>query len=183
MRKVMTFAIALLTLGAAAYAGCGGSHGAAKPSNTMKAQVESNIIETAVNTEGFSTLVAAVKAAGLVEALSGDGPFTVFAPTDDAFTALPEGTVEKLLEDKQQLAAVLTYHVAEGSLKAEDVVGMKSIATLNGQKATIKVSDGKAMIDNATIVTTDIVCSNGVIHVIDAVILPQDSEEVASLNK
>jgi len=133
------------------------------------------IVETAAGAEAFSTLVAAVKAAGLVEVLSGDGPFTVFAPTNEAFAKLPEGTVADLLkpENKQKLIAVLKYHVVPGRVMAADVVKLTEAATAQGQKITIKVEDGKVMVDGANVVKTDIVCSNGVIHVIDSVILPR----------
>lgn len=135
---------------------------------------EKDIVDTAVGAEGFSTLVAAVKAAGLVEVLKGDGPFTVFAPTDAAFKKLPEGTVETLLkpENKDKLIAILKYHVVPGKVMAADVVKLDSAKTAEGSEVTIKVSNGKVMVDNATVVKTDIGCSNGVIHVIDTVILP-----------
>jgi uncharacterized surface protein with fasciclin (FAS1) repeats len=132
-----------------------------------------NIVETAVAAGQFNTLVTAVKAADLVETLSSPGPFTVFAPTDDAFAKLPEGTVESLLKNKDKLKAVLTYHVVAGKVMASDVVNLKSAATVNGQKITIKVKYGKVMVDNAKVVKTDIRCTNGIIHVIDAVILPK----------
>jgi uncharacterized surface protein with fasciclin (FAS1) repeats len=134
---------------------------------------EKNIVETAVAAGSFSTLVTAVKAAGLVETLSGEGPFTVFAPTDDAFAKLPEGTVEALLKDKEKLTAILTYHVVAGKVMAKDVVSLTSAKTVNGQSLTIMVKDESVMIDGAKVVKTDIVCSNGVIHVIDAVVLPK----------
>jgi len=140
-----------------------------------KAEMKS-IIETAQAAGSFNTLLAAVKAAGLEEALSGDGPFTVFAPTDDAFAALPKGTVEALLKDKEKLASILTYHVVSGAVKAETVVGLDKAETLNGQSVSIKVTDNKVMVDNAQVTTTDIICGNGVIHVIDAVILPKDTK-------
>jgi len=134
---------------------------------------EKNIVETAVGAGLFSTLVTAVKAAGLVETLSGPGPFTVFAPTDEAFAKLPAGTVEKLLQDKAKLASILTYHVVSGKYMAADVLKMSSLKSVQGQNITISLKDGAPMVDNAKIVKTDIVCSNGVIHVIDTVILPK----------
>jgi uncharacterized surface protein with fasciclin (FAS1) repeats len=134
---------------------------------------EKNIVETAVAAGSFNTLVTAVKEAGLVETLSGPGPFTVFAPTDDAFKKLPAGTISALLQDKEKLTAILTYHVVAGKVMAADVVNLTSAKTVNGQSITIKVSDGTVMVDGAQVVKTDIVCSNGVIHVIDAVILPK----------
>lgn len=134
---------------------------------------EKNIVETAVDAGQFNTLVAAVKAAGLVETLSGPGPFTVFAPTDDAFAKLPEGTVEALLQDKEKLTAILTYHVVAGKYTAKDVMGMSSAKTVNGQSLMLKVVDGKVMVDNATVIKADIMTSNGIIHVIDTVVLPK----------
>jgi uncharacterized surface protein with fasciclin (FAS1) repeats len=134
---------------------------------------EKNIVETAVAAGSFKTLVTAVKTADLVETLSGPGPFTVFAPTDDAFAKLPEGTIPALLQDKDKLTAILTYHVVAGKVMASDVVNLDSAKTVNGQSLTIKVKDGKVMVDNAMVIKTDIVCSNGVIHVIDAVVLPK----------
>jgi len=139
-----------------------------------QSESEPDIVETAVSAGSFETLVAAVKAAGLVETLQGEGPFTVFAPTDAAFAKLPAGTVEDLLkpENKEKLTAILTYHVVAGELMAEDVVGMKYLETVQGEKIKISMKDGKAYADGAEIVKTDIKTSNGVIHVIDAVILP-----------
>ena len=134
---------------------------------------EKNIVETAIGAGQFSTLVTALKAAGLVETLSGPGPFTVFAPTDEAFGKLPAGTVEALLQDKTKLTSILTYHVAAGKYLAADVLKMSSLKSVQGQNITISLKDGAAMADNAKIIKTDIVCSNGVIHVIEAVILPK----------
>lgn len=135
---------------------------------------EKDIVTTAVEAGSFKTLAAAVQAAGLVETLQGQGPFTVFAPTDEAFAKLPAGTVKSLLkpENKHQLVAVLTYHVVPGQVTAGEVVKLNAAATVNGQRVDINVADGKVVIDQATVVTTDIHCSNGVIHVIDQVILP-----------
>ena len=132
-----------------------------------------NIVETAVAAGSFNTLVAAVKAAGLVETLSGTGPFTVFAPTDDAFVKLPAGTLDDLLkpENKEKLAGILTYHVVSGKVMAADVK-TGEVATVNGAKAKLNVSSDGVTIDKAKVVKTDIATSNGVIHVIDAVILP-----------
>jgi transforming growth factor-beta-induced protein len=133
------------------------------------------IVEIAVADERFSTLVAAVTAADLVETLSGEGPFTVFAPTNDAFAALPAGTVENLLlpENKQALIDILLYHVVSGKVMAADVVGLTSATTVLGKDLTITVRDGKVFLnDTVEIIITDIEASNGVIHVIDAVLLP-----------
>jgi uncharacterized surface protein with fasciclin (FAS1) repeats len=134
---------------------------------------EKNIVETAVGAGMFNTLVTAVKEANLVKTLSGPGPFTVFAPTDEAFGKLPEGTIEALLKNKEKLTSILTYHVVAGKVMASDVVNLKSAKTVNGQSLTIMVKDGKVMVDKAMVIKTDIVCSNGVIHVIDAVLIPK----------
>ncbi len=143
-------------------------------SNAAIAQ-EKDIVDTAVGAGSFETLVAAVKAAGLVETLKGKGPFTVFAPTDEAFAKLPAGTVDELLkpENKSKLQAVLTYHVVSGKYMASDVVGMSDAKTVQGGKVMFKVKEGTAYINDAKIVKTDIATSNGVIHVIDSVILPK----------
>lgn len=132
-----------------------------------------DIVATAVAADDFNTLVAAVKAAGLVETLQGEGPFTVFAPTDAAFAALPAGTVENLLkpENKDQLVAVLTYHVIAAKVMAKDVK-TGEVATVNGKKVSLKAEGGTVTIDGAKVVAADVKTSNGVIHVIDAVILP-----------
>ena len=135
---------------------------------------QGDIVETAVEAGAFETLVAAVQAAGLVETLQGDGPFTVFAPTDEAFAKLPEGTVQSLLrpENRAQLIAVLTYHVVPGKVTASQVVNLTGAATVQGQRVDIAVESGNVMIDGATVVTADVMATNGVIHVIDEVILP-----------
>ena len=147
---------------------------------------DGTIVETAVAAGNFKTLVAAVQAAELVDTLNGKGPFTVFAPTDEAFAKLPKGTLEMLLkpENKAKLAAILTYHVVPGSVKAADVVKLKNAATVQGQRVDIKVNAGKVMVDGANVVATDVACSNGVIHVIDTVILPVDGTivDVAAKN-
>ena len=134
-----------------------------------------DIVDTAVAAGSFKTLVAAVKAAGLVDTLKGTGPFTVFAPTDEAFSELPAGTVENLLkpENKAKLQGILTYHVVPGTVMAKDVVKLKTAKTVNGQELTVKASNGSVMVDNAGVVKADIVSSNGVIHVIDTVVLPK----------
>ena len=146
----------------------------------IHAAPEKDIVDTAVGAGSFNTLVAAVKAAGLVETLKGKGPFTVFAPTDEAFAKLPKGTVENLLkpENKATLQAILTYHVVPGAVKAADVVKLTGATTVQGQNVDIKVADGKVMVDGATVVKTDIETSNGIIHVIDSVILPNDKDIV-----
>lgn len=135
-----------------------------------------DIVDTAVSAGSFKTLAAALGAADLAETLKGKGPFTVFAPTDDAFKKLPEGTVAELLkpENKAALAGILTYHVVPGTVMAEQVVKLSGAKTVNGQRVDIKAGDGGVMVDGAKVVTTDIRCDNGVIHVIDSVILPAD---------
>ena len=132
-----------------------------------------DIVAVASSAGSFNTLVAAVKAAGLVETLQGTGPFTVFAPTDEAFAKLPKGTVEDLLkpENKEKLVAILTYHVVAGKVMAADVKTMKA-KTVNGQSLDVKVADGVVTVDKAKVVKTDVAASNGVIHVIDTVVLP-----------
>lgn len=132
-----------------------------------------DIVDTAVSAGSFNTLAAALKAAGLVDTLKGRGPFTVFAPTDDAFGKLPKGTVDGLLEDLPKLRQVLKYHVVPGSVMAKDVVKLTSAKTVLGQSVSIDATDS-VKVGNATVVKADIRCSNGVIHVIDAVILPKD---------
>lgn len=166
--RVLTVAM-VIVLGAALFvAGC-------TTTQSMMGMSNKDIVDTAVDAGSFDTLVAAVKAADLVETLKGAGPFTVFAPTDDAFAKLPAGTVEDLLkpENKSKLQAVLTYHVVPGKVMAKDVVKMDSAKTVNGQSLTIRVDNGAVMVDNAKVVKTDISCKNGVIHVIDTVVLPK----------
>ena len=138
-------------------------------------RAKKDIVDTAVAAGSFSTLAAALEAAGLVDTLKGNGPFTVFAPTDEAFAKLPAGTLESLLrpENKAKLQAILTYHVVAGSVSSSEVVKLKSAKTVNGQSVSIKVADGKVRIDGANVVKADISTSNGVIHVIDTVILPK----------
>lgn len=164
MRKFVAVALAVVltgSFGAQAFAGCG--------------TCDKTVVENAVEAKTFNTLVAAVKAAGLVEVLSGEGPFTVFAPTDEAFAKLPKGTVEDLLkpENKDKLVSILKYHVVPGKVMAKTVVGLKQAKTVQGTPVKISVKDGTVMVDNAKVVKTDINSSNGVIHVIDSVILPK----------
>jgi len=136
------------------------------------AQQSMDIVDTAVAAGSFKTLAKALAAASLVDTLKGTGPFTVFAPTDEAFAKLPAGTLEALLKDKAKLTAILTYHVVPGKVMAADVVKLKEARTVQGQSVKIDASKG-VKIDGATVVKADIVCSNGVIHVIDSVILPK----------
>lgn len=174
-------AVAALTLGAAAWqsaqagsgcTACGGC--ASKTAKKDKSDSTMDVVAIAASNENFSTLVAAVKAAGLVETLQGEGPFTILAPTNDAFAKLPAGTVENLLkpENRDQLTAILTYHVIPGKVLAEQVVTLDEAKTVQGQKVKIKTADGKVMIDNAKVLKTDIIGKNGVIHVIDTVLIP-----------
>ncbi|WP_396627142.1 fasciclin domain-containing protein [Luteitalea sp.] len=132
-----------------------------------------DIVDTAVGAGMFNTLVTAVKAAGLVDTLKSAGPFTVFAPTDDAFKKLPAGTVEALLKDTAKLKAILTYHVVAGKVMAADVVKLKEAKTVQGQSVKIAVNGGTVTVDGAKVIKADVATSNGVIHVIDTVILPK----------
>ena len=170
MRKAfLTLAAACMVLAAgtqSAIAGCG--------------TCDKTIVENAVASKDFATLVAAVKAAGLVETLAGDGPFTVFAPTEAAFAKLPKGTVAELVkpENKDKLVAILTYHVVPGKVMAKDVVKLdgKKAGTVQGGKVGVKVKDGTVMINKSKVVKADIACKNGVIHVIDTVLLPKSKK-------
>ena len=159
--KILT--VALLTIFLSASALIAGS------------QPKMDIVDTAVGAGSFNTLVAAVQAAGLADTLKGEGPFTVFAPTDDAFAKLPAGTVEDLLkpENKDKLKAILTYHVVSGKVMAKDVMTMKEAKTVNGGMVMISMDVDTVMVDNAKVVQADVECSNGVIHVIDTVIMPK----------
>jgi len=145
------------------------SHGA-------PAQARADIVDTAVRAGQFKTLAAALQAAGLVDTLKGAGPFTVFAPTDAAFAALPAGTVENLLkpENHDKLVAILTYHVVPGRVTASQVAGMKAAKTVEGADLAIRASGGAVTVDGARVVSADVAASNGVIHVIDKVLIPKD---------
>jgi len=131
-----------------------------------------NLVETAIEAGNFKTLVKAVQEAGLVDTLSSEGPFTVFAPTDEAFAKLPAGTIESLLQDKEKLTEILTYHVVQNMVMANDVVNIKNAKTVNGKDLSIDSSDG-VKINNSRVLKPDIECTNGVIHVIDEVLLPK----------
>ncbi|WP_343217876.1 fasciclin domain-containing protein [Halotia branconii] len=137
----------------------------------IKSKNMADIVDTAANAGSFNTLVAAVKAAGLVDTLKGSGPFTVFAPTDEAFAKLPAGTVDSLLKDIPKLKKILTYHVVSGKVLAADVVKMKSATTVEGSDVKIDASNG-VKINDATVATPDVAADNGVIHVIDTVLIP-----------
>ena len=161
--KIAAILITALALTGVAVADCGATHADA---------VTSDIVDTAIAAGDFSTLVAAVKAAGLVDVLKGEGPFTVFAPTDAAFAKLPAGTLDALLKDKAALASILTYHVVPGRVLAADVVKIDSAKTVQGQSIAVESSKRGVKVDGANVVATDVIASNGVIHVIDSVILP-----------
>ena len=166
----------LLAVFALVAAACGGDDSSEEPaaSTTTTAAVEemANIVEVAAGAGQFETLLAAATAAGLADTLANDGPFTVFAPTDEAFAALPEGTVEGLLEDPEALSEILLYHVVPGKVLAADVVSLTTATTVQGSDVAISVDGDSVRVDAANVVSTDIEASNGVIHVIDAVILP-----------
>lgn len=171
-RALAPFAAALLV--AASFTGIAN---AGDYKSKMAKKSKADIVDVAVSAGQFTTLAAALDAAGLVETLKGDGPFTVFAPTDAAFAKLPEGTVETLLkpENKDQLIAILTYHVVPGKVLAKDVVKIDSATTVNGQALAVAVTDGGVRLNQANVIKTDIKASNGVIHVIDEVVLPPNS--------
>jgi uncharacterized surface protein with fasciclin (FAS1) repeats len=137
------------------------------------AEATGDILETAGAAGSFTTLAKAIEAADLTETLKGEGPFTVFAPTDEAFAKLPEGALDALLQDKEKLAAILTYHVVPGKVSSEDVAQLPMAKTVNGQDLTITAADDKVMVGSATVTQADIPASNGVIHVIDTVLLPE----------
>lgn len=163
-----TFVLAAMALAVASWLSMqAGAHPRPAPSK--------DIVDTAVAAGSFKTLVAALQAAGLVDTLKGKGPYTVFAPTDEAFAKLPAGTVEDLLkpENKAKLTAILTYHVVPGKVMAAQVSKMKSAKTVNGESLAISTNGGVVMVDNAKVIKADILCSNGVIHVIDSVVLPK----------
>ncbi|MCZ7637956.1 MAG: fasciclin domain-containing protein [Verrucomicrobia bacterium] len=175
MRNIRNLTVALVAAATALSTPIlAGTCSADKVAGAAECTSSKNIVALASGSEQFKTLVAAVKAAGLVETLSGEGPFTVFAPTDEAFAKLPAGTVENLLkpENRDKLVAVLKYHVVPGKVMAADVKPGQA-KTAQGQKVEIKVKEGAVMVDNARVTKADLVANNGVIHVIDAVILPR----------
>lgn len=169
-----TFVLVPSLLAALAVAACGGAQNDVQATTPTNAQAQSDIVDTAAAAGSFKTLVAAVKAADLVDTLKGPGPFTVFAPTDEAFAKLPAGTLESLLkpENKAKLQSILTYHVVAGRVGSDQVVHMTSAKTVQGKDLKISQNAGTVMVDGAKVVKTDIACSNGVIHVIDAVLMP-----------
>jgi uncharacterized surface protein with fasciclin (FAS1) repeats len=172
LHKARWMAVGLLSL--AAVAGVGRVTVFAPAPAVADDAAPKDIVDTAVAAGNFTTLAAALKAAGLVDTLKGAGPFTVFAPTDEAFAKLPAGTLDDLLkpENKEKLVSILTYHVVAGKDMAKDVQGMSSVKTVNGKELPVKAADGKVMVGSATVTKADIECSNGVIHVIDAVLIP-----------
>jgi uncharacterized surface protein with fasciclin (FAS1) repeats len=166
MKRAFGFAGMMLALSVVSIGSMGVGRAADEPKD---------IVDTAVAAGSFNTLAAALKAADLVGALKGPGPFTVFAPTDEAFAKLPQGTLDELLkpENEDKLKSILLYHVVAGKVMAKDVVGIKEAKTLNGASLSVSVDGGKVMVDNAHVTQTDILADNGVIHVIDAVVLPK----------
>jgi transforming growth factor-beta-induced protein len=161
------YAVAALAASLVLPAACSSQSNATQPASK-------DIVQTAVDAGTFNTLVAAVKAAGLVETLQGEGPFTVFAPTDAAFAKLPAGTVESLLANPQKLASILTFHVVPGKVLAGDIVKANGAKpkTVNGQSLDVVVRDGKVLVNGGNVIQADVVASNGVIHVIDTVLIP-----------
>jgi uncharacterized surface protein with fasciclin (FAS1) repeats len=174
MKKFAFVMVVALALSAGpAFAHCGSCGVGDKHSHAAEAAKKTqDIVGVAVAAGDFNTLVAAVKAAGLVETLQGEGPFTVFAPTDAAFKKLPEGTVENLLANPDKLKQILLYHVVAGKVTADKVVGLDKATTAQGSDVAITVKGDTVMVNNATVVATDVMASNGVIHVIDTVIIP-----------
>jgi uncharacterized surface protein with fasciclin (FAS1) repeats len=170
---VLAAALAFVASTPVAFAAPGG--GGAGKGSSAPAQARADIVDTAVRAGQFNTLATALKAAGLVDTLKGPGPFTVFAPTDAAFAALPAGTVESLLkpENRAKLVAILTYHVVPGRVTAAQVSGMDSATTVQGGKVAIRSSGGAVTVNGARVVSADVAASNGVIHVIDTVLIPQ----------
>ena len=195
MRTRTLFTVAILTLAMFSWtanaqcpsmtskqSSCSSAKASTCSSGTLTSVTRPDIVETAVSAGSFNTLVAAVKAAGLVEVLQGDGPFTVFAPTDEAFAKIPQEKIASLLkpENKGLLTSILTYHVVPGKVTAEQVVKLSNATSVNGQRVDIKTEGGKVFIDGAQVITADIACSNGVIHVIDSVIMPSTNDIVAT---
>ena len=175
MRNVIgTLAIILALSATPAFAHCGSCGVGDEHSHATKANVAtSDIVDVAASAGTFNTLLAAAKAAGLVDTLKSAGPFTVFAPTDDAFAKLPAGTIDKLLADPDKLKTILLYHVVSGEVTADQVVKLSNATTVEGSDVQIKVNGSKVMVDNATVLKTDVMASNGVIHVIDTVMIPR----------
>lgn len=182
MKKLSLLSLAIATTVSALLYSCGNAPKEETDEKVMTEEVvetpmeaPKTVVDIAVGSPDHTTLVAAVSAAGLVETLNGAGPFTIFAPTNAAFSALPEGTVESLLlpENKDQLTGILTYHVVAGNVMAADLSDGQVVPTLNGQELTVSIADGKVSINGATVTAADLSGSNGVIHVIDSVVLPE----------
>jgi uncharacterized surface protein with fasciclin (FAS1) repeats len=179
-RPLRALAAVSLAVVGLAVAGCGGGDSEAQgsPASTQSAMTttemreESNIVETAVAAGDFTTLASLLDRAGLAETLAGEGPFTVFAPTDEAFEAVPQETLDALAEDREMLRAVLLYHVVEGAARASDVASMNSAETLNGDSVRLRTSGDTVRVDAARVIKADVAASNGVIHVIDEVLIP-----------
>jgi uncharacterized surface protein with fasciclin (FAS1) repeats len=175
MKRILAAATLLGLLAIFAGTASGPANGADKTEkDIVDTLVDAGELKTLDDAGKFKTLVDAVKAADLVDTLKGEGPFTVFAPTDDAFAKVPKEKLEALLKDKKALAAVLTYHVVPSKVMAADVVKLDSAKTVQGKTLKIVTNDGKVTINGVKVVKTDIICNNGVIHVIDAVLLPPD---------
>lgn len=172
MAAVAGLALFVTATPAAAGGSCGSCGGDSMAYGEKKENKKGNIVETAASAGTFETLLTAAKAAGLAETLAEKGPFTVFAPTDKAFAKLPDGTVEALLKDTDALKQILLYHVVEGKVKAKQAMKADEVATLQGQKLQLEVEDKTLMINNAKVTAADVMASNGVIHVIDTVLLP-----------
>lgn len=166
MVMMLMMGLLLLTTASRSFAGEYGYHGHGH------GESKQDIVDTAISAGRFNTLVTAIEAAGLVETLKGEGPFTVFAPTDEAFAKIPSDTLDGLLQDKEALTAVLTYHVVAGKVLSADVAGLDSVATVEGRSLAISTTDG-VKVNDANVVTPDIMTSNGVIHVIDTVLMPE----------
>ena len=173
MIRKMMIALSLVTSIATSVAVSNANAGGKTTGKTATKAAKVDIVDTAVAAGNFKTLTAALTAAGLVDTLKGAGPFTVFAPTDEAFAKLPKGTVDALLKDKAKLTAILTYHVIAGNVQAADAAKLTEAKTVNGQSVKITAKNGKVMIDGATVTHADIEASNGVIHVIDTVLMPK----------
>jgi len=172
--SALTLALSLVLAAPMALAAPASGNGGKAAHASAQTQARADIVDTAVQAGQFKTLAAALKAAGLVDTLKGAGPFTVFAPTDAAFAALPAGTVESLLkpENRAKLVAILTYHVVPGRVTAAQVAGMSTAKTVQGKPLAIRASKGGVSIDNANVISADVGASNGVIHVIDKVLMP-----------
>ena len=180
MRSARVLGVIGLAVAGLAVAGCGGGDSSSERAATtapaaavtMEETMQENIVETAVAAGDFTTLTSLVEKAGLAETLSGEGPFTVFAPTDDAFANVPQETLDSLAADPEALKAVLLYHVVDGEARARDVADLSAAETLNGESVELETTDGRVKVNEAKVVQADVTASNGVIHVIDEVLIP-----------